>query len=237
MSHLPATCLPFPSAAIANYQQHFPHHQLPQYPPMQQHMQQQQVPAPWSYGQYPGQVQHPQTVYVPSMNQFVPSPPLNLHLNLNVSQNPMNQMHHHTNMMVKRPLALTPTVSSGSSLTPSLSTPSPSASQYSLSPGPQSRTMSMSPPAKRACAREQRFIVIFDWDDTLFPTSTVVHNEESKKKVTAEELHQFGKVLYSMLAEYISVFGHQNLFIVTNGAAKWYWTFCLFIKPLYLNTI
>ncbi len=80
----------------------------------------------------------------------------------------------------------------------------------------------MSPPAKRVSAREQRFIVIFDWDDTLFPTSTVVHDEESKKRVTAEELHRFGKAVYEMLDEYIAVFGHQNLFIVTNGAAKWY---------------
>merc|ERR1719203_2032457 len=69
--------------------------------------------------------------------------------------------------------------------------------------------------------RTPRYIVIFDWDDTLFPTSTIVHDEEACATTTAQELHRYGKALYEMLEHYISVFGHQNVFIVTNGDQNW----------------
>lgn len=49
----------------------------------------------------------------------------------------------------------------------------------------------------------------------------MVHDEEAKSNVTAEDLHKFGKAAYEVLEEYMQVFGHHNIFIVTNGAAQW----------------
>merc|ERR1712190_142710 len=66
---------------------------------------------------------------------------------------------------------------------------------------------------------QKQFIVIFDWDDTLFPTSAIIHQEESN--VTVQQLYQFGKAAYELLNEYFTIFGETNLYIVTNSARDW----------------
>jgi len=160
-----------------------------------------------------------QSVYVPQLNQFVPSinsvpsPPLNLHLNLNIVPNPMST----ANQVVNPPVGITPTVSSGS-LTPALSTPSLSSHSRS-SVSPRSSLSFRSYTEAQQTSMKERFIVIFDWDDTLFPTSSIIHKEESD--VTLQQLYRFGKAAYELLNEYITVFGHRNLYIVTNGAVNW----------------
>lgn len=69
------------------------------------------------------------------------------------------------------------------------------------------------PPTKK-----HRKICIFDWDDTLCPTSAWMCAES---KVSAAELSGFGRSLYTLLNKYIGVFGEENLFIVTNATKHW----------------
>jgi len=65
----------------------------------------------------------------------------------------------------------------------------------------------------------RRTVVIFDWDDTLFPTSEVV--EKSDSNITIGDLYILGKSVYQLLGTYISTFGAKNIFIVTNGSKNW----------------
>jgi len=90
-------------------------------------------------------------------------------------------------------------------------------------------------------------LVIFDWDDTLFPTSQLFRTEENVhdekrsryegyhgrvsepmpwrkellKDVTAADLHRFAKSTYFMLRQYIAVFGADSMFVVTNAMKGW----------------
>merc|ERR1719361_2932989 len=65
----------------------------------------------------------------------------------------------------------------------------------------------------------QKTIVIFDWDDTLFPTTSVVCKQE--KHITVGDLQSLGHSIYKMLGKYIDTFGANNVFIVTNGSSNW----------------
>merc|ERR1719242_727256 len=65
----------------------------------------------------------------------------------------------------------------------------------------------------------QKTIVIFDWDDTLFPTTSVVCKQE--KHITVGDLQSLGHSIYKMLGKYIETFGANNVFIVTNGSENW----------------
>merc|ERR1719361_3145329 len=65
----------------------------------------------------------------------------------------------------------------------------------------------------------QKTIVIFDWDDTLFPTTSVVCKQE--KHITVGDLQSLGHSIYKLLGKYIETFGANNVFIVTNGSSNW----------------
>jgi len=79
--------------------------------------------------------------------------------------------------------------------------------------GPSQYRLVPTPPLKK-----QRKIIIFDWDDTLCPTSAWM---SADSKVSAQELREFGKAVYALLNKYIRVFGEENLFIVTNATKHW----------------
>jgi len=64
----------------------------------------------------------------------------------------------------------------------------------------------------------QRKLVIFDWDDTIFPTTAMYRNRE---KVSGAELERFGKRAFELLVKYIEAFSAENIFLVTNGNAQW----------------
>jgi len=84
----------------------------------------------------------------------------------------------------------------------------------------QSVTLSVaSPRMSSKGTAAQRYMVIFDWDDTLFPT-TMLYGEP-QKKLTASEMHSLGKSVYELLAKYMKEFGAENVFIVTNGSKSW----------------
>ena len=61
-------------------------------------------------------------------------------------------------------------------------------------------------------------MIIFDWDDTLFPTTTTVTNQI---ELTLTELYTFGAKLYKLLTTYIDSFGGDNIYIITNGGDGW----------------
>ena len=60
-----------------------------------------------------------------------------------------------------------------------------------------------------------KFLVIFDWDDTLFPATAL--SIDNGKNIEAADLLNLGKSVYKLLEKYIVSFGVENLCIVTNG--------------------
>ena len=64
-----------------------------------------------------------------------------------------------------------------------------------------------------------KYLVIFDWDDTLFPTSAFTSNGGTD--LIVKDLLNLGKSVYKLLDEYIARFGAKNVFIVTNGKKSW----------------
>merc|ERR1719347_2309563 len=79
-------------------------------------------------------------------------------------------------------------------------------------------TKPMATPYVQCGRRCRRNLVIFDWDDTLFPTTALVRNKE---KVTGLQLQQFGYSAFYVLTQYITTFSAENIFIVTNGKHGW----------------
>ena len=71
----------------------------------------------------------------------------------------------------------------------------------------------------RKAPKRVKFIVIFDWDDTLFPTTAIQQSPSGAMNV--EELCKFGKSVYELLEKYIHHFGVDNMRIVTNGTKSW----------------
>jgi len=61
-------------------------------------------------------------------------------------------------------------------------------------------------------------MIIFDWDDTLFPTFECVDN---KKQMNIKTLNNWGCRVYKLLKKYIETFGAENIYIITNAAHGW----------------
>ena len=66
--------------------------------------------------------------------------------------------------------------------------------------------------------RQKLSIVIFDWDDTLFPTTTIINN---KQDINIQLLDKFGKTLYELFKEWMKIYGSRNIYIVTNSGKDW----------------
>lgn len=61
-------------------------------------------------------------------------------------------------------------------------------------------------------------MVIFDWDDTLFPTTEFI---KKSKPMSIENLYKWGSRVFELLKLYIDTFGAQNVYIITNGDKGW----------------
>jgi len=68
---------------------------------------------------------------------------------------------------------------------------------------------------------KHRRVVLFDYDDTLFPTSAWTSNGKLKACATLPALRKVGKAIYELLKIYIRVFGEKNVRVVTNGSQSW----------------
>ena len=70
-------------------------------------------------------------------------------------------------------------------------------------------------------------IVIFDFDDTLFPTTVLFKHlmiNIKDKNVNKRDLMQLAilsQLILSTLKQYLSIYGQDNIFIVTNGPNQW----------------
>ena len=83
----------------------------------------------------------------------------------------------------------------------------------------------------RNAPKRVKFIVIFDWDDTLFPTTTV--RQSASGAIDVDDLSNFGKSVYKLLEEYILRFGVDNMRIVTNGTKSWVFKSLKMMSDLY----
>ena len=61
-------------------------------------------------------------------------------------------------------------------------------------------------------------LVIFDWDDTIFPSTVLVKRRET---VSGSDWARFGETALVLLTTFIERFGAENIYIVTNGTAQW----------------
>jgi len=68
------------------------------------------------------------------------------------------------------------------------------------------------------CKSTIKRMVIFDWDDTLFPTTTTVNQ---RIDLSLTELYNYGAKVYKLLTTYIQAFGGDNIYIITNGGSGW----------------
>ena len=80
-------------------------------------------------------------------------------------------------------------------------------------------------------AKKVKYLVIFDWDDTLFPTTALRINEG--QSVPASDLYNLGLSVYKLLDKYIARFGSENLCIVTNGRKSWVLDSLKMVSDLY----
>jgi len=68
---------------------------------------------------------------------------------------------------------------------------------------------------------KHRHMVIFDWDDTLFPTSAWTKHSKLNSCADLSALRRVGKAVYDVLTHYLIVFGAKNVRVVTNGTKSW----------------
>ena len=61
-------------------------------------------------------------------------------------------------------------------------------------------------------------LLIFDWDDTIFPTTALL---KTKEPLTAIQLEEFGKSAYEVIVTAIQLFSAENIYIVTNAGNQW----------------
>lgn len=64
----------------------------------------------------------------------------------------------------------------------------------------------------------KQYMVIFDWDDTLHPTTIITNKKEYQ---SIQLLLTFGKRLYELLSYYVKMFGANNIYIITNATKYW----------------
>lgn len=67
---------------------------------------------------------------------------------------------------------------------------------------------------------KQNKVVIYDWDDTLYPTTAFIRNSLSGNF----EIQQFKKLsenVLTLIKKSCALYGPQNVFIVTNGDQGW----------------
>jgi len=73
-------------------------------------------------------------------------------------------------------------------------------------------------PLKSISSTSIKRMIIFDWDDTLFPTFQFVEN---RKAMNIETLNKWGCRVYQLLTKYIETFGSENIYIITNAINGW----------------
>eukprot|EP01084_Bolivina_argentea_P090097 162398_1 len=61
-------------------------------------------------------------------------------------------------------------------------------------------------------------VVLLDWDDTLFPTTALFDQSYNNKSIDLQKLSQS---VFTLLTSYSTIYGSQNIFIVTNGVGNW----------------
>ena len=71
---------------------------------------------------------------------------------------------------------------------------------------------------KMATIHVHKKLVIFDWDDTIFPTTALLR---TKEQLTAIQWEEFGKAAYEMIVTAIQLFSAKNIYIVTNAGNQW----------------
>eukprot|EP01083_Nonionella_stella_P063449 164867_1 len=64
-------------------------------------------------------------------------------------------------------------------------------------------------------------LVIFDWDNTLFPTFELQNPDLNKFRVTSEKLGALSQAIYEVISVYIAAYKARNIRIVSASAKGW----------------
>jgi len=68
-------------------------------------------------------------------------------------------------------------------------------------------------------------LIVFDWDNTLFPTTRVLELTRTRKVLSKQDVDELGSLsqwVYSVLYAYISQYSAQNIRIVTAADRGWF---------------
>mmetsp|Transcript_62304 Transcript_62304/g.56180 ORF Transcript_62304/g.56180 Transcript_62304/m.56180 type:complete len:304 (+) Transcript_62304:116-1027(+) len=83
-------------------------------------------------------------------------------------------------------------------------------------------------------SHHKQYVVIFDWDDTLHPTTVITNKKEYQ---SIQLLLTFGKRLYELLSYYIKMFGGNNIYIITNATKYWPLKSLQMLSSMYKNQV
>eukprot|EP01084_Bolivina_argentea_P023571 43993_1 len=67
----------------------------------------------------------------------------------------------------------------------------------------------------------RKHLIIWDWDDSLFPTYAFRTHQDKKDKDFMLKFSILTDYIYKIFVKMISLYGSKNIIIVTNGSPKW----------------
>ena len=99
-------------------------------------------------------------------------------------------------------------------------TPSPSKGQFQCQSKSQSKTHTQNPEDKQTMIQRKNLIV-WDWDDTIFPTYSFRTQMDKKDKHFMSKLSILVNFIEKIFEEMIKIYGSSNIIIVTNASETW----------------
>eukprot|EP01083_Nonionella_stella_P247771 858686_1 len=65
-------------------------------------------------------------------------------------------------------------------------------------------------------------LIVFDWDDTLFPTSNCkLHNQRNADSTRVTQLNELSCSIHTVLSTFIGKYGARNIRILTASEKGW----------------
>eukprot|EP01084_Bolivina_argentea_P113116 201677_1 len=64
-------------------------------------------------------------------------------------------------------------------------------------------------------------LIIWDWDDTIFPTYSFMTHQDKKDKQFMDKLKTLVLLIEKIFSKMIQIYGSSNIIILTNGSDNW----------------
>eukprot|EP01083_Nonionella_stella_P057719 151417_1 len=64
-------------------------------------------------------------------------------------------------------------------------------------------------------------LIIWDWDDTIFPTYSFMTHQDKKDNQFMDKLKTLVLLIEKIFSKMIQIYGSSNIIILTNGSDNW----------------